>query len=248
MSNSYEELKEKLEELKRSVNKQIEDFNQEFDEEYMTQIDRKEREEKRIIDYVEDNPVFKEKIVDMFTDKKEKEENKRNNKFVKFVPVIVGAALVFGVVLKSASDTMDRKSFKDTAPITYSTLDESPAIVQDSYVSSQIDAYYQSINADPSLKSDEFEDAYRDYERLVYEGGPENEITEAAKRVSTVAETDKINEYTSENPTVPFDGTVFRRSYINDGNLYTPVRPMEQLNDNDELLTYNGNLYKKRSR
>ena len=237
--------------------KQIQNSNKEIERKYTMSKEEAEIEknnditaelEKSIEKYLDDNPKFATRMARKFMHIIQKEDdleiNVRKPIYKRITPYLVLATMalssIFTSKIKDQQFEKETVAFSSEVEDIFSSVDQAPIPVMDSYVDATTMAYYESTDENKSLRNDKFEDAYRRfYSELAKEEPDLYVLRESAKAVSNIAATDGINE------TLPFEATNFKGSIVKDGKAFIPVTDESQVKDGEELIVQNGTLYKK---
>ena len=223
--------------------KKIEQYSKEIEEPYQTKEEKKEEIEEIIIKYARNNPSFVKKFFNIFTSKSEILEKRKNRFINRYKVVIIGGALSLGMGLgasvQKGLDKRDNLEFKKEYSSIYDDVSTAPNLIKDSYASEQQHNYYASLEKDPSLKNEEFEDAYRAYEKERYENPKSEKLGELADNLEYVA------SYDNNPDTVPFKASTSSYSIIRDGEVYVPVASEDELKEDTVVINEDGSLYRK---
>ena len=236
---------ERAEEFKRNRDRRIASMDYASEADYMTddQIDRDF--ENTAMKYAEDHPNFVSKFLKRFTPQEDIEDKKRLNRYRLFAPIVATVTLLGGIKLGEVLENIKKISFERDSAVTYSSLEEAPLAVKESYVAEQVDNYYKAVEKDNSKKNEDFEEAYHKFFQDVYEEADFEVLLEDAKRVSYITMEDSISA------TVPFSDSIYSKSIVQMGEngsteVYTPVFNETQYEEGDDLKPFGNNLYKKR--
>lgn len=246
-----------LEEQSKVIDKKIDELTSEYNEEinnkyYYTDDEKEEfakekrkkeleASKKELFTFLDKHPEIAEEIVERYTKKEVKENNKRNAKLRKFAPMIIGISVIGGIITGSLAKKFEINHDNIVIPTsyekTYSTIDEAPIELVEAYVNHEMDLYADEIEKGNIKRNEDFENVFRDFQKNVSEGNTNRAMEDAIN----------LNNYTINDmidSTMPFDRTVYSGGYINEhGEVVLPVTSLDNI-ENSELL-YDGGLKKK---
>lgn len=227
---------------RKRVNKEIKDFNDDFDEKYMTPDEKNEKFIDELVKLVSSHPEIEERVIAEYNKKKSK---KRKKVSIKVLPYIVAGGLALGAIggslVQKKRDENTTISFNPTYEARYDSIEDAPLEVKKAYVEDQIDKYQAAVSEKPELADKTLDESIQNYESSTY--GENNLLTnydDIFTSISNQTITDPVKE------TVPFGNSPYSRSFVgDDGYVYVPVDDGSQITEEDILKTNNGSLYKR---
>lgn len=227
---------------RKRVNKEIKDFNDEFDDQYMTPDEKNEKFIEELVKLVSSHPKIEKRIIEEYEKKKNKKRDFISTKFIPYL-VVGGLALgsIGGALVQKQRDKNTNISFNSSYEVKYHNIEEAPLEIKKAYVDDQIKKYEDAVLDKPELADEDMTKTIRAY-RTSKLGG-DNRFTDYDDIFTA------INNLTIIDPvdeTVPFQNTKFNGSIVgDDGSVYVPVTEEDQITEKDTLKTYNGNLFKR---